>query len=206
MYIFAREVQCGRGEGIPCGFQIADGAARLLIEWTARRVSGYDTVSAQYPGSGGEDAIVRAFRGFARVALLALCALGIVALHPMLGIAETGGAAYAAQPFPTVPPVNPDFEDPFEEAEPTAPEFEDFVLIGDHAYPIGDEFMDADHIPLGPVTQDFFGWHGYATIKGHPDLRLIWHTDSLGRQHNLIMEVGDPLFAGNPGVDNGDGF
>jgi hypothetical protein len=57
--------------------------------------------------------------------------------------------------------------------QPIATGFEDYILIGDQAFPIGDEFLDASGIPLGPVTQDYFGWYGYATIEGHPDLRLI---------------------------------
>lgn len=83
---------------------------------------------------------------------------------------------------------------------------ENYLLIGDNAYRIGDEFLDASGIPLGPVTEDHLGWYGYATIADHPELRLIWTTDINGARHYLITKVTDNLFSGNPGIEPGDGF
>ncbi|MCH8339860.1 MAG: hypothetical protein IH858_13615 [Chloroflexi bacterium] len=142
----------------------------------------------------------------ARSGIVLLSAFCLLAFQ--LGTSALGpnGLAHAGQQFPTVVPVDPGFDEPFDESAPIATGFENYILIGDQAFPVGEEFLDASGIPLGPVIKDYFGWYGYATIEGHPDLRLIWYTDISGQKHHLIVSVTDPLFAGNPGVDNGDGF
>ena len=109
--------------------------------------------------------------------------------------------------FTATPPQAQGFETLGPTDDPLAGlDLENYVLIGENVYPIGDEFTDASGIPRGPVTEDHFGWYGYATIATNPDLRLLWYTDAGGTKHYLVSKVSDPLFAGNPGVDPGDGF
>jgi hypothetical protein len=109
--------------------------------------------------------------------------------------------------FTATPPTGGGFETLNDTGDPLAGlDLENYLLIGQNVYPIGDEFTDASGIPLGPVTEDHFGWYGYATIATNPDLRLLWYTDAAGTKHYLISKVSDPLFAGNPGVSPGDGF
>ena len=145
--------------------------------------------------------------------------------NPLVRSATPANYAYAAQQFGTVRPQEPDFENVFIATPPASGEFDtlgpleasdldeipqdeldDYILIGDKLYRIGDEFLDDSGIPKGPTTKDSFGWYGYATIKTHPDHKLIWYTDADGQKHYMIVRADDELFAGTPGVDNGDGF
>jgi len=154
-----------------------------------------------------------------RKALLVLIALSFLACPLASSSLLTTGYAQGSQPFGTVPPQQATIDAVFTGTPAPTPaigtvdgsginpqDLEHYVLIGSTVYPIGDEFLDASGIPLGPVTEDYLGWYGYATIADRPDLRLIWITDAGGVKHYMIAEVTSNLFAGNPGVEPGDGF
>jgi hypothetical protein len=149
----------------------------------------------------------------------------VLFMNPVAKSLAPASYAYAAQPFTTVQPQDSDFENVFTATPPTSGDFDaiepldasnldeippdeldDYILIGDKLYRVGDEFLNDSGIQRGPSTQDTFGWYGYATIKTHPDHRLIWYTDADGQKHYMIMRADDELFAGTPNVDNGDGF
>jgi hypothetical protein len=157
-------------------------------------------------------------------AILGLMVL-ILFANPLMRSTTMKNLAFAAQPFGTVQAPEPDFENVFtatpsesvefgtlealnasELDEIPADELDDYILIGDRLYRLGDEFLDDTGIERGPITKDTFGWYGYATIESNPDHRLIWYTDSDGLKHYMIVRADDELFAGTPGVDNGDGF
>ena len=107
--------------------------------------------------------------------------------------------AYAAQPFTTVVPVQPDFDDPFTEEVPQPVDLENFLLVGDLAFPIGDEFLGEPDMELAGIQQDPLGRYGLATISESPDYRLIWTTDRSGQRHNIIVHKDDPLYSGENG-------
>jgi len=158
-------------------------------------------------------------RSLLRRSILVLALLSILACPLASDSLLSTGYAQSSQPFGTVPPQQSEFDTVFTATPPPTPginavdgstidlqDLERYALIGNTAYPIGDEFLDASGIPVGPVTEDYLGWYGYATIVDRPDLRLLWYTDVRGARHYLITEVTSNLFAGNPGVEPGDGF
>ena len=88
-----------------------------------------------------------------------------------------------------------------------------FLWVGYASFPIGCEFQGGALIPTGSTTESATGLFGYSTIEGAPEYRLIWYTTpgtwtspGPGEQHYLIIRADDPLFAGTPNVDDGDGF
>ncbi len=107
--------------------------------------------------------------------------------------------AFAAQPFPTVPPQDSNFDVPFVAPTPEEMNLEDFILLGDQVYPIGDEFLGDPDLELAGIQQDPLGQYGIATVSGSPDHRLIWITDDSGVRHNLIVHKDDPLYKGENG-------
>lgn len=158
-------------------------------------------------------------RSLLRKMILVLAVLSFLACPLASSSLLSVGYAQSSQPFATVPPQQSEFDTVFTATPPPTPgikavdgsvidlqDLENYVLLGDSAYPIGDEFLDASGIPLGPVTEDYLGWYGYATIEDRPDLRLLWYTDTAGVKHYVITEVTSNLFAGNPGIEPGDGF
>ncbi|MFV2045191.1 MAG: hypothetical protein ACC700_18405 [Anaerolineales bacterium] len=157
-------------------------------------------------------------------ALLGLI-IAVLFANPLVRSVSPANYAFAAQQFGTVRPQDPDFENVFTATPPASgeidtlgpleasnlgeippDELDDYILIGDKLYRIGDEFLDDSGITRGPTTKDTFGWYGYATIATHPEYKLIWYTDLSGQKHYMIVRADDELFAGTPGVDNGDGF
>lgn len=100
----------------------------------------------------------------------------------MLSLFASPFAGPEPQPFPTVAPPDSDFAPAFDATTP-AP----FVGFG--------EFLDASEIEMGPVTQDVFGWYGYATLTDDPTQRLIWYTDGNGVKHYQIVDETNPLLA-----------
>jgi len=77
------------------------------------------------------------------------------------------------------------------------------LIVEGQSFPIGDEFLDASGIPLGPVEQDYLGTYGWAAVAGQPDYVLLWYVDWDGQKHHIITQVSDPLFVGHPGIDDG---
>ncbi len=168
--------------------------------------------------------IMKRYQRRISASLLGLIIVVLLA-NPLVKSVTPANYAFAAQQFGTVRPQEPDFDNVFTATPPTGGEFDtlgpleasnldeippdeldDYILIGDKLYRIGDEFLDDSGIPKGPTTKDAFGWYGYTTIKTNPDHKLIWYTDAGGQKHYMIVRADDELFAGTPGVDNGDGF
>lgn len=131
--------------------------------------------------------------------LVVLASLGVLATpladtsttHPYLD--------FAAQPFSTLVPREPDLDEPFTQPAPEGIDLSNYLLVGDLAFPIGDQFLGEPEMRLAGIQQDPLGNFGVATISESPDHRLIWVTDSSGVRHNIIVHKDDPLYSGENG-------
>lgn len=75
----------------------------------------------------------------------------------------------------------------------------DVLLFDGKQYPIGDEFYDAEGIPLGARNTDHTGLYGYASIAGLPSHVLIWYLEGTGRKRYLVTMADNPLMSGSLG-------
>ncbi len=119
----------------------------------------------------------------ARSAILLFSALCLLVFQLAISIVGVGQHAYAVQPFTTVVPVDPEFEDPVGEQPPTPPPI---PTLGP-----GQTFDEAD--PNKPTlasergTEEF----GWGRIAGSTNLLLFWSTDSEGT-HYIVVDESNP--------------
>lgn len=136
-----------------------------------------------------------------RTGILVFSAFCLLLLQLTSSLISTGGTAYANQPFPTVPPVDPEFVSPIDE-EIQAPT--PIPTLGP-----GQAFEDESANLPEAVEVHGDDEFGYGKIKGEPGLVLGWFTDEDGT-HYVVMDATDDLFLGT--LDSGtntraeDGF
>lgn len=132
-----------------------------------------------------------------RVGLILFIVVGIMACPLALAYESLPETAYAAQPFVTVPPVQPSFEAVFTDTPPLQTLI---PTVGPGQY---FEAADANRPEVGAEHgNDKFGW---GEVKGRPGLILMWVTDDEGTHYIVVSKTSDE-FLGTPDPRIQDGF
>ena len=121
-----------------------------------------------------------------RVSILLFSALCLLIFQLGTSVLASTKPAYAKQPFPTVVPVDPDFEDPIDE---------------DIAVPIpiptigpGSAFdQDDPNRPRVKEIEEGDEQFGYGPMAGSDELYVVWTTDNTGTHYLVVQKDSDYL-------------
>lgn len=120
-----------------------------------------------------------------RASILLFSALCLLIFQLGTSVLASTIPAYAEQPFPTVVPVDPDFEDPIDEEIPTPIPL---PTIGP-----GSTF---DKKPDVKFTEEGDEEFGYGPLEGSEDLYAVWTTDENGT-HYVVVHKDSALLRGS---------
>lgn len=130
-----------------------------------------------------------------RASILFFSAFCLLIFQLGISVFSPTGSAYANQPFPTVVPVDPDFEDPIDEEIP-----EPLQMV---AVRPGSKFEESDpDRPSVQFTEEGDAEFGYGPMVGDDDLYVVWTTDEDGT-HYIVVHKDSALLRGSE--DSGTG-